>query len=348
MNKSIYTEQELEYIKNNYNKMQTKDIAEKLGKTVHQISIKANTMGLRKKNQSKLFTDKDKEYMIANHGYLTNKQIANNIGKTHKQVKGFLDNHDISIEQIFYYKGLPNRNMSVLIHNKNMEFNYKDNKLNAHYFDIIDTEDKAYWLGFLYADGNIMQGVSQNTGRRYSGTLDIGLKASDDTHLMKFAEAINFQGKIKYRDINGYPSCRIQVYSKDLCTGLISKGCTPSKSLTLKFPSINVVPNNLIRHFIRGYIDGDGCIFHKDGTSEFIVNVVGTLNVLTMIQNILHDNINTGRPQIVSKGRAYQMTYGGAINFKKVCSYLYDDCGVYLDRKYQKYINSVSYSKKTA
>lgn len=55
---------------------------------------------------------------------------------------------------------------------------------------------------------------------------------------------------------------RIQISSKTLTADLLKLGCTPRKSLTLKFPNDGIFKSNdLIRHFIRGYFDGDGSVF---------------------------------------------------------------------------------------
>ena len=68
------------------------------------------------------------------------------------------------------------------------------------------------------------------------------------------------------------------VQNKHLWNILNSYGCTPRKSLTLKFPDIKIFKSkDLIRHFIRGYFDGDGCISfsNKDHTKIFC-NILGT------------------------------------------------------------------------
>ena len=53
--------------------------------------------------------------------------------------------------------------------------------------------------------------------------------------------------------------CYFRINQKEICEQLISHGCLPNKSLILQLP--NTVPNNLLRHFIRGYSDGDGTIY---------------------------------------------------------------------------------------
>ena len=109
---------------------------------------------------------------------------------------------------------------------------------NHNTFEIIDTEEKAYWLGFLYADGCISK--NQNI-------IQIALKRADKTHLEKFREFIgNTNNKITYsKNTKSYRFC---FNSKKIKQDLIKLGCIPAKSLTLKFPTEKQIPKDLIRH----------------------------------------------------------------------------------------------------
>lgn len=63
------------------------------------------------------------------------------------------------------------------------------NKFNEHVFDVIDTEEKAYWLGFIYADGNVSK-----AGDKQIYSFEISLKEDDYNHLMKFNKFVEFKG----------------------------------------------------------------------------------------------------------------------------------------------------------
>lgn len=67
---------------------------------------------------------------------------------------------------------------------------------------------------------------------------------------------------------------------------LINLGCVPNKSLILKFPSLNIFQEKkLVYAFIRGYVDGDGCLtFSKNG--KLNLSIVGTYDFLLGITNI--------------------------------------------------------------
>lgn len=135
-------------------------------------------------------------------------------------------------------------------------------KYNEHIFDTIDTEEKAYWLGYIYADGYINNPKPRTTGQ-IDYNFELCSKGDDIEHMKKFANFIELENplKITKADNKGHTRCRVCLSSRHLWETLNSYGCTPKKSLTLKFPNESIFKDlSLIRHFIRGYFDGDGCI----------------------------------------------------------------------------------------
>lgn len=132
-------------------------------------------------------------------------------------------------------------------------------------FDSIDTEEKAYWLGFWYADGYLdSRPLNPNTKPKYG--LELSLKGKDFTHLEKFNIFMKHSKNIvKISETKCGTTickrCRWVVTNKHLWQTLNSLGCTPKKSLTIVFPDSSIFKSpDLIKHFIRGYWDGDGCL----------------------------------------------------------------------------------------
>lgn len=197
---------------------------------------------------------------------------------------------------------------------------------NIHYFDKIDTEEKAYWLGFLFADGAITQ---------YNKSYDIefSLNINDKEHVEKYAKAI---GKEYVNNNSAYRS-RCIVGSKHMFNILSSYGCTTKKSLTLKFPDESIFEDkSLIRHFIRGYFDGDGCLSfgNKEHTIPS-VSIVGTKDFLNGIQSIYKSNknlSNNSKSQNITKVLHYSTNEAFAF-----INWLYKDSTIYLKRKYDRY-----------
>jgi hypothetical protein len=185
-------------------------------------------------------------------------------------------------------------------------------------FDVVDTEEKAYWLGFSFADGYISD----------KGQYELSLAAKDHSHLLKFGEFIGNKDKVKLKDNR----CRCFISNKHLCDVLDSYGHTPRKSLTLKFPDLSIFKSkDLVKHFIRGYIDGDGCIGIYKNTAK--ISILGTLDFLNTINKILPNEGNIRLPK--DKNQYVLESYG-----PKACNnlkFLFKDSTIYLDRKYAKY-----------
>ncbi len=129
--------------------------------------------------------------------------------------------------------------------------------INENFFDIIDTQEKSYILGFLYADGtNIDTNDGQNSISFTQLEQDIDIlekinMAMDSTYpIHSYIQKSN--DKIK---------CKLSFYSQKISDCLTELGAPPRKSLILEFPNKEMFKSeDLIRHFIRGYFDGDGCI----------------------------------------------------------------------------------------
>lgn len=206
-------------------------------------------------------------------------------------------------------------------------------KFNDHIFDVIDTEEKAYWLGFIWADGNI------KTPKNSSGyRLTITLQESDYEHLVKFNNFIGHKNlNIKSHKAN---TKKFSWYadSKHLWNTLNSYGCTPNKSLTLTFPELSVfVDKSLVRHFIRGYFDGDGCLTFST-RKGYIVPSLSLLGTLDIVNNIkMYSNLNEALVRTRHGKNDYYELKLDLSESKLFMEYLYEDCNIYLDRKYNRY-----------
>lgn len=188
-------------------------------------------------------------------------------------------------------------------------------------FHSIDSEDKAYWLGFLYADGCL----SDNT------RISIMLKIEDANHLEKFKNFLCWNGQVKIKP--QFHRCELTFRSKEMFTDLVSKGCFPNKSLKLCFPTNDIVPNNFLRDFIRGYVDGDGSlgVLRRGQRLYPRMSIAGNYNFL----NELLVQTKWKRNKILQRKNGlciieWQGKYG-----KKFAHELYDNASTYLDRKFE-------------
>ena len=195
---------------------------------------------------------------------------------------------------------------------------------NEDYFEVIDTEPKAYWLGFMAADGCV-----RNCSHS-KWIFSINQAVKDVHHIQKFKEAIEATNPIYYQNKTN-SAVRLRINSKKTCLDLIDKGIVPNKSLILEPPK-NVL-QNLIRHWIRGYFDGDGCIsIRPKRKGRKRVTILGTNEVCEFISSQIPFNTP------ISK---FQNIYRVRINREKaiqwVYQYFYLDSTVFLERKHIKF-----------
>jgi len=216
---------------------------------------------------------------------------------------------------------------------------------NPNFFEKIDTEEKAYWLGYMYADGCIRNFKDK------PGQHALSLSSIDLEHLCKFKDCINKSQKIYIEHQKKFDKKinKVVFSGKKLINDIIDKGCFPAKSLILKFPTEEQVPNDLLHHFIRGYFDGDGCasITHQNKRNYYRMasSIVGTKNFLEELAKYIPnkglDFKSTDRKSIKLRPlRGSYITY--VLNYDTLESivlydYLYKDATVYLERKKEKF-----------
>ena len=183
--------------------------------------------------------------------------------------------------------------------------------------DNIDTEEKAYWLGFFYADAY---------NKESTGQLIIELQEQDKDHLFKCAKFFGQPREpfLQLKNKGKHRAYRLELNSRYLSDSLKQKGCHQAKSFNITLP--NWLPSEQTRHFIRGYFDGDGCInIHQD---QLHINIVSTkefnLQLQTIIKNI---NINS---QIYFPKRytnnICRLDFGGSRQVLRFCSWILSGC----------------------
>ena len=217
---------------------------------------------------------------------------------------------------------------------------------NKDYFKEINTADKAYWLGFLYADGYVCRQFKN--GKVKSMNLELTVCEKDVSQLIKFKNCLESNIEIHEKNVKLnneiYKERRINVCSTEMCRDLIKLGCTPQKTYDIKFPTFDIVPKEYMRDFLRGFFDGDGCISTTlmNGKPHITLSISGMSTMLKSIVDFLFtEKIITTRPTFAKDKRrefTYNIYFHGTDGCKYLLDYLYKDAKTYLDRKYNKYI----------
>ncbi len=261
---------------------------------------------------SKKWTNDEINFLKENYKTMTYKELADNLNRSKSAV-------DLKINRL----GL-----------KKDKYTY-----NHNYFENINTPEKAYWLGFIYADGGVYINSKTN-----SCELSIKLQASDHGHLRKFNRALNGNVDVSFHtrqcNLNGkmYDTCQIRFYSEKIVRDLMRYGVIPNKTMTIRFPAIK---EELYSDFIRGYFDGDGCICEnkkKKGRSSIVANFTcGSIRFLEDLRAILYNN---GIYSYITtwKDKAPKLVIGGMKNTHHFLYYIYKNKSEYLERKYKKAI----------
>lgn len=212
--------------------------------------------------------------------------------------------------------------------------------LNQHYFSIIDTEAKAYFLGLLYADG---------CNRDQNNSVAISLQRADKDILELFIKELNYGGELKIRrrslkNPNHQDSYCLSISSRIMCEDLTKLGCHPRKSFTLEFPTEEQVPSYLLHHFMRGYFDGDGSFLV--GSKNGQITIISTERFCEKVKFIIKDKLNVNcsiyRPynSRVDKSKTTRtLAIGGRFQVERFLEWIYKDSNFRLERKYNRYKN---------
>lgn len=224
--------------------------------------------------------------------------------------------------------------------------------INENYFESVETEKQAYILGFIYADGCVQE-YPTTSGLSFSQLeqdVDILEKIKEE-----MSSTYPFFNQVQKQ--NGKITTRFYAYSKKLCEDLVKLGATTKKSLIIKFPTF--LDENLLRHFIRGYFDGDGCIWNgkrkvmkvkdlnrKEGFRYRIIHNVkftftSNTDFIIGLQDYLIKTLGLRKNKIFNRFKCNKsvstLEYCGRGNIKKLYDFMYKDATIYGERKFKKF-----------
>lgn len=307
-----WSENEIDILKKNYNKMLFSELSKLLDRTEGALRAKCFDLNLCKKSP---WSQDEIDFVKNNYMEMSTLDIAKILNRTKNAVQ--IKARRLGLKKYPY-------------------------TCNYNYFDDISTEEQAYWLGFLFADGWISKNKLSN-----AGVVGVELQYSDINHLKKFNKSISGNYNITDRwrrctlgkniNYNKKHLCTLRIFSLTMYNSLEKLGFTNENSYKCKIPQLK---ENLIKHFIRGFFDGDGCICYTNKTFkvfldsasiDFINDFLNFLKIYN-INYCLSSTINEFNTQI------YRIEIYKKIDKVKFLDLLYKDSNIYLDRKYKKYL----------
>ena len=214
-------------------------------------------------------------------------------------------------------------------------------RVDDRFFEVVDAPEKAYFLGFLYADGYIDE-------KRHH--VELSLQSKDKYILEKLNRLVNHEKELTYRkakkhwktgnmESDGY---RLYIKNKKIAGDLVNLGMRQRKSFTLAWPKF--LTGDLAWHFVRGYFDGDGSICIKtngQGTRYGCCSIISSVDFIKDLSVFLLDNgLPCGIDKHVGKySKPMRSAYISKINdihtfYRKI----YNNCGeMHLTRKKEKF-----------
>jgi len=209
-----------------------------------------------------------------------------------------------------------------------------------------DNEKSFYWAGFLAADGNVRQ-RNNKTGKSESSGISLALGISDKAHVEKFIKDINSTALVgvylvknskRNSKWNDTEKAEVKLTSKKMFEDLARFNIVPRKSLVYTFPEW-LVQHPLVRHYMRGYFDGDGSFYwtrYNTKADQEYFNLRGTTEFLEIYRSILEKEcglVERDKPIRMNTGIG-ALEYGGNVVLGKIREYLFKDAETYLDRKW--------------
>lgn len=254
----------------------------------------------------------------------------------------YYKNKDISMDNIAINLNISDRAVRRVLKEEGINTRLKNRYiLDENYFDCIDTESKAYILGFIYADGFVGDEKFNNI-----------VIAVNDLEILEFiAKEFKFTGNIRKTKKGGFENSKcgysLNFSSKIMASRLREIGLYPNKSLTID--TLPQIDKKLVRHFIRGYFDGDGSIvlshntsYYKaiDGVIKYIYPtycfmILGTKGFLEEI--IKEAEFNYAKIHNTKSEKIKCIKINAKKEFNNIFKYLYDNSTIKLERKYNKW-----------
>jgi hypothetical protein len=211
---------------------------------------------------------------------------------------------------------------------RSLSLSHRLYECNHQFFANISSETQAYWLGFLAADGSISHEA-----------VTLALAAKDQDHILRFREALGSTHPLGgYQVTGGFSgrcggttvAVRLAINSPEMLVDLSRYGVVRRKTFTVHWPNL---ATDLLRHYLRGLFDGDGCFITHRKAIQFAL--LGNTSLMQGCQQFLMRSCQVAQTRLfphTSDGIVH-LRYCGRVQVRRIYDLLYEEATIYLPRK---------------
>jgi hypothetical protein len=318
-----WTLEDRQRIRELYPTVPTSELAILLERSQHSIEHQASLMGILK-NEEMLVRIRSlshqKEYQC--EPYLTFRELYLKGRLSIRAIAGKMGCSISKVQKYLEREGLTRTNLEA------KKLLSKMTQHNSTFFDTIDTEEKAYWLGFFYADGLLDKNGS---------VLKLELSAKDASHLQRFASIFQREIQVYERSPdkrNGkvYATARCAIACAYLWNALKEKGIKQGNTLSEDLSIFAQIPKEFLHHFVRGFFDGDGTVHRtKKGGLQF--GFVGSFSFMAHLREVIVLAVGLSAPKLDESRRLAILHWNGNGVSNRFKNWLYCDATIWLERK---------------
>ena len=236
-----------------------------------------------------------------------------------------------SVYAIAKAMGLYTEKVNKILKEANVEpisYSKRVNKdLKEDYFKTIDTDVKAYWLGWLITDGCI----SKNS-------IGMTLQGRDLEILEKFQKDLGLKDRISPFNKNYY---RFAFCCKDMKDDLQQYGVISNKTFSVDIPNIDA---KFYPALLRGCFEGDGWILvsNRRGKPEYEFGFVGNEACVNSFNNLISELVGIPKKNVTKSNNMFRVRWSNKEEIVRIFNVLYKDCGEHkLSRKYEKFLTII-------
>ena len=275
--------------------------------------------------KQKRFTDSEWEQMVSETKHISKSEVARKYGTSIQALSYQMNKRNIKYDSEKYI--------------------VRKHHFNEDFFETIDSESKAYFLGFIIADGSVERSTKWGKVKR----LKINISHKDIEILEMFkseigADTVDVETYIpSSKTYSQNPMSRFTLNSVKLCDDLKKYGVIKNKRTKEVLP---ILDKDLMPHLIRGFFDGDGSVHAQTRNGKPLVSFTKSKSVLTGIREYLIKELNVSPgPSILEVGsgrKSYTYRLSSAADNENFYHFIYDNANFYLNRKYEKFTSLLS------